>query len=117
MKVTIDSTERLDDTLRVVGALYNVTLEVSSDRPARTRSSRRSGKPTSQAASRTGRGARTSEKRDKPQKGKPRVTGNGNGGVDTALVRTWARANGHEIADRGRVPAAVLTAYKQANRT
>ena len=30
---------------------------------------------------------------------------------DIQAIREWARANGHEVSDRGRVPAAVLEAY------
>jgi hypothetical protein len=29
-----------------------------------------------------------------------------------ASVRTWARENGYQIAERGRIPAAVLAAYR-----
>ncbi|WP_345134066.1 Lsr2 family DNA-binding protein [Microbacterium laevaniformans] len=35
-------------------------------------------------------------------------------GVDLAAVREWARANGHTVSERGRVPAAVLEAYAAA---
>jgi hypothetical protein len=31
----------------------------------------------------------------------------------TAAVREWARQNGHEISDRGRIPHSVLEAYAQ----
>lgn len=31
---------------------------------------------------------------------------------DTAAVREWARKNGHQVSDRGRVPAKVLEAYQ-----
>lgn len=34
---------------------------------------------------------------------------------NTSKVREWARSNGYEISDRGRVPANILTAYEQAN--
>jgi hypothetical protein len=30
---------------------------------------------------------------------------------DLAAIRDWARQNGHAVADRGRIPAAVLAAY------
>ena len=30
-------------------------------------------------------------------------------------VRAWARANGHSVSDRGRVPAAILDAYASAH--
>jgi hypothetical protein len=33
---------------------------------------------------------------------------------DLSAVRAWARANGHAVSDRGRVPAAVLEAYDSA---
>jgi hypothetical protein len=33
---------------------------------------------------------------------------------DLSEVREWARANGHAVSDRGRVPAAVLEAYDAA---
>ncbi|HRW19400.1 MAG TPA: Lsr2 family protein [Dermatophilaceae bacterium] len=35
------------------------------------------------------------------------------GGV--SAVREWARANGHQINDRGRVPAAIQEAYDKAH--
>jgi len=34
---------------------------------------------------------------------------------DSAAVREWARQNGHQISDRGRVPARVTEAYRAAN--
>lgn len=34
---------------------------------------------------------------------------------DLAAVREWARANGHDVSERGRVPAAVLSAYDAAH--
>ncbi|NLT25522.1 MAG: Lsr2 family protein [Microbacteriaceae bacterium] len=33
---------------------------------------------------------------------------------DLAAIRKWARANGHEVADRGRIPQAVIDAYEAA---
>lgn len=33
-------------------------------------------------------------------------------GVDQAAVRAWARRNGHTVNERGRVPAAVVSAYR-----
>lgn len=33
---------------------------------------------------------------------------------DLGAIRAWARANGHAVSDRGRVPAAVLEAYDAA---
>lgn len=39
----------------------------------------------------------------------------GGSGTDTKAVREWARANGHEVSDRGRVPAEIVAAYEAAN--
>lgn len=30
-------------------------------------------------------------------------------------IREWARANGHQVSDRGRLPAAIVAAYEAAN--
>lgn len=30
-------------------------------------------------------------------------------------IREWARAQGHEVSDRGRVPASVVSAYEDAH--
>lgn len=35
--------------------------------------------------------------------------------VDLAAVRTWARENGHDVSERGRVAATVLAAYEAAH--
>ena len=35
--------------------------------------------------------------------------------IDLGAVREWARANGHTVSDRGRIPATVLEAYSAAN--
>ncbi|WP_340376640.1 Lsr2 family protein [Streptomyces sp. SS7] len=35
--------------------------------------------------------------------------------ADTARIRAWAKENGHEVNDRGRVPASVKEAYEKAN--
>lgn len=35
----------------------------------------------------------------------------GNSAVDLAAVRAWAKENGHQVSDRGRLPKAVLDAY------
>lgn len=33
----------------------------------------------------------------------------------TAEIREWARANGHKVNERGRIPAAVIEAYEKAH--
>ncbi|SEB61423.1 MULTISPECIES: histone-like nucleoid-structuring protein Lsr2 [Streptomyces] len=37
------------------------------------------------------------------------------GGQDTAEIRAWAKENGYEVSDRGRVSATVREAYVKAN--
>lgn len=34
---------------------------------------------------------------------------------ETAAIREWAKANGHKVSERGRIPAAVIDAYRAAN--
>jgi hypothetical protein len=34
--------------------------------------------------------------------------------IDTVAVRSWARENGYDIKDRGRVPADLVTKYREA---
>ncbi|QCX28714.1 histone-like nucleoid-structuring protein Lsr2 [Nocardioides jishulii] len=36
-------------------------------------------------------------------------------GTDTKAVREWAKANGYDVSERGRVPASVVAAYEAAN--
>lgn len=47
-----------------------------------------------------------------PRRSTKKSTG---GGVDTKAVREWARANGREVSDRGRVPADLVAAYEAAH--
>lgn len=35
---------------------------------------------------------------------------------DAALIRQWARENGYEVSERGRVPAEIREAYEQRAR-
>jgi hypothetical protein len=37
------------------------------------------------------------------------------GQQDYSAVREWAKANGHKVSERGRVPASVLDAYEAAH--
>jgi hypothetical protein len=125
LKLTIDSTEALEDTLRVIGAFYNVTLEVSPDGATGNRSGSRSGDGVATSARPT-RGTRRNARRT-PAKSTPRKrtsnkqtrTGRARastaaGQVSTAAIRTWAREHGYTVADRGRVPAEVVAAYRNA---
>ncbi|NJQ03664.1 histone-like nucleoid-structuring protein Lsr2 [Streptomyces zingiberis] len=48
-------------------------------------------------------------------RGKARSAASGGGSQDTAKIRAWAKENGYEVNDRGRVPATVREAYEKAN--
>src|ERR1700753_2243682 len=48
----------------------------------------------------------------KPKRGAVRGPASG---VDTAQVREWARENGHEVSERGRVSKKIIEAYQAAN--
>ncbi|MHC0431873.1 histone-like nucleoid-structuring protein Lsr2 [Streptomyces sp. O3] len=48
-------------------------------------------------------------------RGKGRAATAAAGSQDTAQIRAWAKANGYEVNDRGRVPASIREAYEKAN--
>ena len=37
------------------------------------------------------------------------------GQQDYSAIRTWAKENGHQVSERGRVPASVIEAYEAAH--
>jgi GNAT superfamily N-acetyltransferase len=47
--------------------------------------------------------------------GRPAASSRGTGKRDLADVREWARANGHQVSDRGRISAEVQAAYDKAH--
>jgi len=100
--------------MRVLGALYGVTLVVSSDeqdasRPATKRTTRRRPSPAKEA--RTGVPTADAE----AGKSKPETALRSAGSPSNAEVRSWARQSGLRVSDRGRVPASVMTAYRNAH--
>jgi hypothetical protein len=40
--------------------------------------------------------------------------GSGRNREQTQAIREWAKKNGHEVSDRGRIPAAVIQAFEAA---
>jgi hypothetical protein len=114
LKLTVDSSEPVQDAIRAVGALYGVTLVVSErarevSKPAqrsRTNSKKRSG----DGLLRTGGGVAEASS------AKSRTRGAGSAGaLSNADVRSWARHAGLAVSNRGRVPASVITAYRSAH--
>ena len=48
--------------------------------------------------------------------GRSRATGGGRMDREQAgAIREWARKNGHQVSDRGRIPASVVEAYEAAH--
>lgn len=50
------------------------------------------------------------------KRGAPASSGSGEGRSkeETKAIREWAKQNGHDISERGRIPAAVVDAYETA---
>jgi hypothetical protein len=44
-------------------------------------------------------------------------TGSGRNREQTQAIREWAKKNGHDVSDRGRIPAAVIQAFEGAQAT
>ena len=44
-----------------------------------------------------------------------RVAGKARSGNDTSKVRAWAKANGYDVSERGRISATVRSAYDAAH--
>lgn len=62
----------------------------------------------------------TSSGGKKPGVGGPKLavvpTATGRPREVTQAIRAWANANGHEVAERGRIPVSVLEAYDEAHK-
>lgn len=107
MRVSIDSTEPLEDALRVVGALYGVTLTVAQNNEATT------APPATTTAGRGGR--RPAGDKATQARGSRRGRSKRQAEVSNAELRSWARENSYTVSDRGRVPATVTAAYHAAH--
>jgi hypothetical protein len=53
--------------------------------------------------------------RQPARRGRPATAAKRGSRADLGQIREWARNNGHEISDRGRIPAAVVDAYNAAH--
>lgn len=107
MRISIDSTEPLQDVVRVIEAVYEVTLtatpatQLVNTAPAPTLQ-RRGGPQT--ASGKTPRAKSNGQGRSAKQRAK----------VSNEELRSWARENGQTVNDRGRIPASVVSAYHEA---
>jgi hypothetical protein len=122
LKLTLDSSEPLEHAMRVLGALYGVTLVLSTDEEDASKPARENGtKPASSkstarrkpSAAKEGRPVAPAADADAVQS-KQETAPRSAGSPSNAEVRSWARQNGFTVSDRGRVPASVVTAYRNA---
>ena len=107
MRITIDSTDALDDALRVLGGLYGVTLSVASASDTVDAQPAESGEPAAEQPA----AAPVRPRRSRGQGAQRSTT------PDLAAVRSWAREHGYQVSDRGRVSNAVLDAYRNDTAT
>lgn len=103
-QITVDTKESLDSVLSLLSAAYGVNVGVvdegGSAAPAKAaRGGRRRGRPAKakSAPAKTARRGRRA-----------------GASVNTSEVREWARAHGHTVSDRGRLPAPIVEAYQAA---
>ena len=116
LRLSIDSTDPLEDAIRVLGAMYNVTLVTPSNNTAKKASASAKRVPT--ATTKRGRKATTGSRTPRKKSVEAPViesTQAAAGRVGTAELRSWAREHGFTVSDRGRIPAAISAAYNQAS--
>ncbi len=67
-------------------------------------------------ARRAGRAAAPAQRRARPSSSGGRAAAAGNGDRQRVQeIREWARSNGHQVSERGRLSAAVVSAYEAAH--
>ena len=106
MQLTIDSTEPLAKVLAVIGALYGVELAAPAGAVATSAARTRAPSTTTPGVAAAKTGGRRTRKASSRRAPAARP--------DPTSVRRWAKANGHDVRDRGRVPADVIAAYVAA---
>ena len=114
-KVQVILSDDLDDSISadetVTFALDGTTYEIDLSEKNASEMRDVLGKYVSAARKVSSRGTRASGA------GRSRATGGG-GRMDreqAGAIRDWARKNGHDVSDRGRIPASVVEAYEAAH--
>jgi hypothetical protein len=114
-KVQVILSDDLDDSISadetVTFALDGTTYEIDLSEQNASEMRDVLGKYVSAARKVSSRGTRASGA------GRSRATGGG-GRMDreqAGAIRDWARKNGHEVSDRGRIPASVVQAFEAAH--
>ena len=104
----VEGTETL--TFGLDGSTYEI--DVCDDHAAEMRDAFA---PFVGAARRAGRTGATSGQRRSGRSGGNRSAGRSSGGSQVSDIREWARQNGHQVSERGRISATVLQAYEAAH--
>ena len=114
-KVQVILSDDLDDSIpadeTVTFALDGTTYEIDLSEKNAEQLRDAFGKYVQAARKVSSRGTRASGA------GRSRATGGG-GRMDreqAGAIRDWARKNGHEVSDRGRIPASVVEAFEAAH--
>lgn len=55
------------------------------------------------------------KRRTTPTAGRAAGTGSTRSREQTQAIREWAKKNGHDVSDRGRIPASVIDAFEAAH--
>ncbi|MGB8381440.1 MAG: histone-like nucleoid-structuring protein Lsr2 [Dermatophilaceae bacterium] len=121
MKITIDSSEPLTDAIRVVGALYNVSLTQANESTGVREDggglsvTRGYARPNGKPATPTRRQA-PRPPAQKPVRAPVAATRRKSAAkaADPGEIRAWAKANGHTVNDRGPLPGALRAAFAAA---
>lgn len=98
-----DGTSQAEETVRfaVDGVAYEIDLSVANANELRAVF-----EPWATHARKVGR---------RPQ-GKAGVTRPARDGEQSALIRQWAKKNGHKVSERGRISADIAAAYAEASK-
>jgi hypothetical protein len=113
-KVQVILSDDLDDSISadetVTFALDGTTYEIDLSENNASEMRDVLGKYVSAARKVSSRGNRASGG------GRSKATGGGRMDREQAgAIRDWARKNGHEVSDRGRIPASVVEAFEAAH--
>ncbi len=90
------------------GRATSSTRARSTGASCRTRS-----RPTSVRRARAGGSGGSAPRR--ASRGTSRPSSGGSDREEVQRIREWARANGHQVSERGRLSSSVLEAYRAAN--
>lgn len=101
MQLTITSEDPLDRVVDAVSGMFGVTLTVATGR-----NSSASGEQSAQRSQ-----GSASQRRATPGQ-RRRSVGMGPSSAD---IRRWAQDNGYDVSPRGRIPAKVAMAYREAH--